>query len=511
MPDQSRHTYDDFNELGHFEVDPSAVQLLSQAFCRRHEVVILGKIEADRTLEVLLGVLDDQDYSLGQLVAQRLQRPVKMVRLNRFEINKVIEQTWPVVEPRRQKSAHQVHVNSVKPGPDAKPAELVDDLLLHALAKGASDIHIEAYPGDVDVRLRVDGVLRQLPTLLSPDNLPAVINRIKVMAKLDITERRAPQDGRFRVDVVEGAKERAVDFRVSILPGLIGEDAVLRILDSGKSLLSIERLGMPEEPAEELRRLVANPEGLVLVSGPTGSGKTTTLYASLLELQCSTRKVVTAEDPVEYFIPKLNQKQTSAQVSMADLTRAFLRQDPDVILVGEIRDRETALAAAQAATTGHLVLSTLHTNDALGAVPRLRGLGLSDDILADAILGCLNQRLIRRVCPNCKETTAPTAEQRQLLGPFLDDMQLVKGAGCDSCFGSGYRGRVGLFEFLLFNETLQDLLSSGMPVAELRKVLKENNHRTLIEDGLDKVRDGTTSLEELLRVVPIRAVLGQLS
>jgi type II secretory ATPase GspE/PulE/Tfp pilus assembly ATPase PilB-like protein len=295
-----------------------------------------------------------------------------------------------------------------------------------------------------------------------------------------------------------------------MLPGLVGEDAVLRILDTGSGLVPIGKLGMPAGPAAHLRRLIANPEGLLLVTGPTGSGKTTTLYASLLEVQCSTRKVITAEDPIEYFIPKLNQKQTSAQVSMADLARAFLRQDPDVILIGEIRDEETASAAAKAATTGHLVLSTLHTNDALGVVPRLRGLGLSNDILADALVGSLNQRLIRRICQDCKRPAKNAQQHQQFFGQLLEDFDLLEGAGCSTCFGSGYRGRVGLFEFLLFDEDLQDLISSGKPVAEIRRTLKEKKHRTLIHDGLDKVRQGITSLDEFLRVVPLRSVLGTL-
>ena len=508
MSQEHHQTFDDFSELSQFEVDVSSVHLLSQSFCRRHEVVILGRVQRDGTTPITLGVIDSRDRSISDLVSERLCAPVETIQLNRFEINQVLERAWLSADESSRRAGHSIRVGAGRPKSDAKPAELLDDLLLHALGKGASDIHVESYPGDVDVRLRVDGVLRQLPTAINPDNLPALINRIKVLSKLDITERRAPQDGRFRVEVIDGTEQRSVDFRVSLLPGLVGEDAVLRILDTGRGLVPLQELGMPAGPARELRRLIANPEGLVLVTGPTGSGKTTTLYASLLELQCSTRKVVTAEDPVEYFIPKLNQKQTGPQVSMADLARAFLRQDPDVILVGEIRDEETAVAAAKAATTGHLVLSTLHTNDALGVVPRLRGLGLSDDILADALLGSLNQRLIRRVCVECKTAAEPSEEQRRLFGKILDSFELKEGTGCDACFGSGYRGRVGLFEFLLFDQDLQDLISTGKPVAHIRKVLKEKKHRTLIHDGLDKVRKGTTSLDEFLRVVPLRTVLG---
>ena len=506
----TRQTFDQFTELAQFDIDEASVKLLSESFCRRHEVVILGQTSRTGNTPVTLGVMNPRDRSVGTLVAERLLRPVKSVRLNRFEINEVLERVWPTNASRARKGEHRIRVGAGRPRPDAKPTELVDDLILHALSKGASDIHIESYPGDVDVRLRIDGILRQLPTSINPDNLSAVINRIKVLAKLDITERRAPQDGRFRTELVEGKKLRSVDFRVSMLPGLAGEDAVLRILDTGSGLVPIGKLGMPAGPAAHLRRLIANPEGLLLVTGPTGSGKTTTLYASLLEVQCSTRKVITAEDPIEYFIPKLNQKQTSAQVSMADLARAFLRQDPDVILIGEIRDEETASAAAKAATTGHLVLSTLHTNDALGVVPRLRGLGLSNDILADALVGSLNQRLIRRICQDCKRPAKNAQQHQQFFGQLLEDFDLLEGAGCSTCFGSGYRGRVGLFEFLLFDEDLQDLISSGKPVAEIRRTLKEKKPRTLIHDGLDKVRQGITSLDEFLRVVPLRSVLGAL-
>lgn len=506
----ARRALEKFTELAQFEIDEASVKLLSESFCRRHEVVILGRTASSGNTPITLGVMDPKDRSVGTLVAERLLRPVKSVRLNRFEITEVLDSVWPTTTHRTQQGEHRIRVGSARPRPDANAAELVDDLILHALSKRASDIHIESYPGDVDVRLRIDGILRQLPTSINPENLSAIINRIKVMAKLDITERRAPQDGRFRTELIEGTKQRSVDFRVSTLPGLVGEDAVLRILDTGTGLVPIGQLGMPPGPAAQLRRLIANPEGLILVTGPTGSGKTTTLYASLLEVQCGTRKVITAEDPIEYFIPKINQKQTSAQVSMAELTRAFLRQDPDVILIGEIRDKETALAAAQAATTGHLVLSTLHTNDALGVVPRLRGLGLSNDVLADALVGSLNQRLIRKVCADCKRPTQPRQEHRKLFGKLLDNFELTSGAGCPVCFGSGYRGRLGLFEFLLFDEDLQDLISSAKPVAEIRQVLKDKKHRTLIHDGLDKVSQGITTLDEFLRVVPLRTVLGAL-
>jgi type II secretory ATPase GspE/PulE/Tfp pilus assembly ATPase PilB-like protein len=505
-----RQGFEQFTELAQFEVDAPSVKLLSESFCRRHEVVVLGRVNRNGNTPITLGVVDPRDRSVGTLVAERLLRPIQSVRLNRFEINHVLERIWPSTSSPARQGEHRIRVGAARPRPDAKPSELVDDVILHALSKGASDIHIESYPGDVDVRLRIDGMLRQLPTSITPDNLPAVINRIKVMAKLDITERRAPQDGRFRAEIIDGNKQSSVDFRVSMLPGLAGEDAVLRILDTGKGLVPIDQLGMPDAIAIELRRLIANPEGLVLVTGPTGSGKTTTLYASLLEVQCSTRKVLTAEDPIEYFIPKLNQKQTSPQASMADLARAFLRQDPDVILIGEVRDEETAIAASKAATTGHLVLSTLHTNDALGVVPRLRGLGLSNDILADALLGSLNQRLIRRVCLDCKRPSRVREEHQRLFGKLLNDAELSEGVGCGACFGSGYRGRVGLFEFLLFDRDLQDLVSNGKSVAEIRRALKEKKHRTLIDDGLDKVRQGTTTLDGFLRVVPLRTVLGAL-
>ncbi|MEE2828745.1 MAG: GspE/PulE family protein [Myxococcota bacterium] len=508
---------DNFTELAQFEVDPASVQILSEGFSRRREVVILGKVDRGSITPVQVGTLDPRDRSIADLVASRLNRPVELVQLNRYEIASVIEATWPSQASADKSSAHVLQMDSKDfettswaGSATPKPAELVDDLLMQALNRQSSDIHIEAYPGDVDVRLRIDGMLRQLPTQIDPSNLAGVVNRLKVMAQLDITERRMPQDGRLRCEVIDSEGRRCIDFRISILPGLTGEDIVLRVLDTGKGLVSIDELGMPERPSTQLRNLIANPEGLVLVTGPTGSGKTTTLYSSLLELKCSTRKVVTAEDPVEYLIPKLNQKQTSNVVSMADLTRAFLRQDPDVILIGEIRDEDTAEAAAKAATTGHLVLSTLHTNDALGVIPRLRGLGLSDDILADALLGSLNQRLVRLICPECKEPAELSEEHRRIFGGSLDSFELFDGAGCEACFGSGYKGRTGLFEFLLFDQELQDLISGGEPVSVIRASLKGRKHRTLTHDGLHKVREGATSLPEFLRVVPLRTVIAAL-
>jgi type II secretory ATPase GspE/PulE/Tfp pilus assembly ATPase PilB-like protein len=493
-----------FSELAQHALDRASIRLLPEPFCRRNHVVVLGKVDRAASHEpVTLGMLMPEDQATQLHIADFLQRPVRVVRLNRYEIKSALEAGFGagvavtadlVIRPRPR-----------SPQPDA--VELVDRMLLDAVARKASDIHVETYAEDVDLRFRVDGILHQVYTDISPANVDEVVSRIKVLAQLDIAERRRPQDGRIRALIDPDGVQKVIDFRISVVPSPWGEDVVIRLLDASLGLLPVRRLGMSADAEALFLQLMTNPEGLVLVTGPTGSGKTTTLYAALAQLNDGRRKIITAEDPIEYFVPKVNQKQVSEQLTHPVLLRALLRQDPNVMLVGELRDRETGSMALNAAATGHLVLGTLHTADAVGTVARLRGLGLDDTEIADALLAVLAQRLVRRVCASCSRPCAATPEQIALLGPLLDGVELREGQGCDECQHTGYRGRVGIYELLLADPGLQDLIVAGAHGVKLRAHARARGFHTLVEDALVKIAAGATTVDELVRVVPYRHIV----
>jgi type II secretory ATPase GspE/PulE/Tfp pilus assembly ATPase PilB-like protein len=344
-----------------------------------------------------------------------------------------------------------------------------------------------------------------VPTAVSLDNVAAVMARLKVLADLDIAERRRAQDGRIRALWKDARGERPIDFRLSIVPGPGGEDAVLRILDRAMAVIGLERLGFAGGDLATFERLITNPEGLVLVTGPTGSGKTTTLYAAIQRVNTPENKILTAEDPIEYRFPKTNQKLVSSVMGFAEYARAFLRQNPDIILIGEIRDEETADAAVRAAQTGHLVLSTLHTNDAVRTIARLRTLGVEPGMIASCLLGALSQRLVRRVCPDCREEAPPAPEEALRLGLPADE-PFARGRGCPACAGRGTRGRTGIYELFVVDSELADLIGDEVPVHELRERALAKGMGTLLDDALAKARAGIVPLAEVLRAVPYRMV-----
>ena len=504
-----RKRLDEFVELAHFDLDEASVRLLPLGFCARNGCVVLDRVEPGDVTPVKLGMVEPYEEAVIEALAHRWGRPVEPVPLNQYEVDRALDVGYPGT--RDIEGLPTLDMRAAEPGPGASSSELLEDALAHAVGKMASDLHIEAYPDDVDVRIRVDGVLHQLTTRISPANLAGVVGRIKALASLDLAERRAPQDGRFRTIVVDGNHRSLRDFRVSILPGPCGEDVVLRVLDTVAGLRPVTKLGLDQVGSAALVALLANPEGLILVTGPTGSGKTTTLYSALMELRTSTRKVITAEDPIEYWLPKVNQKQVGPKADLATLTRAFLRQDPDVILVGEIRDEETAVAAVRAATTGHLVLSTLHAADPVGTIVRLQGLGIADDVIAEALLAVVTQRLARRNCDACAQPAFLTARQEALLGPLVAGLETTRGVGCGRCRGSGYVGRIGLFEVAELGAGLQDLLCAGASPSELREHLQRSGHRTLLDDALAKAASGLTSVDEVMRVIPRRIIAAQVA
>lgn len=493
-----------FAELSHFELDPPSIRLLPRVWARRNAVVVLGKVDPRGTERVVVGALHPENEAVLAEVAGMLTRPVEGVRLNLYEIDRALRVGY---EPDTRGSVDGVRRISLNHPParaDADAAEIIDAMLAEAVRLGASDLHFEVFADDVDLRYRIDGILHEMFTHASPANAPEVVSRIKVLAELDIAEKRRPQDGRFRAVFVEGDRFRPVDFRVSVLPGPAGEDVVLRVLDPNQGLLTVHELGMAPAVEEEFVRLLANPEGMLLVTGPTGCGKTTTLYSALAHMSDQQRKIMTAEDPIEYTLDRINQKQVTPQMPFGELLRALLRQNPDAMLFGEIRDLESASTAVNASATGHLVMGTLHTSDALGVVLRLRGIGLEDADIAASLIGAVGQRLVRRICPSCRAPAEPTEEQRRLLGALLDGVSASRGAGCAACRGTGYKGRVGVYELMLVGEELQDLIAEGAPRHELRQWLAERGFRTMAHDALDKVGVGATTLDELVRVIPYR-------
>ncbi len=376
---------------------------------------------------------------------------------------------------------------------------LVNAIIQRAIRDNVSDIHIEPSRSKCRVRFRIDGILYEL---MSPalEMHPAIVSRLKVMANLDIAERRLPQDGRIQVNT----QGRVVDLRFSSLPGIFGEKLVLRVLDKNQSILEIDKLGMHDEIKTTYSNLLKRSHGLVLVTGPTGSGKTTTLYAAINHLNSIEKSIVTIEDPVEYQLDIVNQNQVNDKVglSFAKLLKHVLRQDPDIVMVGEIRDQETAEIAVQAALTGHLVLSTLHTNESAGAITRMLEMGIEPFLLSSALIGVVAQRLVRTICPECKTSyVAPPNLIERYNWQTQGQVRLMKGRGCSHCYDSGYRGRMAIHEILPCNSGLQKLMISSPTRDELAAYLAENNVARLFDDGLQRVLEGRTTLDEISRVV----------
>ena len=386
---------------------------------------------------------------------------------------------------------------------DAPVVRLVNVLLVDALRRGASDIHVEPYEKELRIRFRIDGVLYDVmhPPLKMRD---ALISRIKIMAKLDISEKRLPQDGRIKIRVKVDSRSRELDFRVSTLPTLFGEKVVLRLLDKEKLMLDMTNLGFEPDSLVKFQRNIAKPYGMVLVTGPTGSGKTNTLYSALQSLNTVDTNIMTAEDPVEFNLPGINQVQMKEQIGLnfAAALRSFLRQDPNIVLVGEIRDFETAEIAIKAALTGHLVLSTLHTNDAPSTISRLMNMGIEPFLVATSVNLIQAQRLIRRICKDCKKEHPTPHEALMEIGFSAEEakaLKTYKGRGCPSCNDTGYKGRIGLYEVMEITDEIRELILIGASALELRKKSIEDGMISLRDSGLQKIRNGVTTIEEVLR------------
>jgi type IV pilus assembly protein PilB len=386
---------------------------------------------------------------------------------------------------------------------DAPVVRLVNVLLVDALRRGASDIHVEPYEKELRIRFRIDGVLYDImhPPLKLRD---ALISRVKIMSKLDISEKRLPQDGRIKIKVKVDARSRELDFRVSTLPTLFGEKVVLRLLDKENLMLDMTKLGFESDSLTKFQRNIAKPYGMVLVTGPTGSGKTNTLYSALQSLNTIETNIMTAEDPVEFNLVGVNQVQMKEQIGLnfAAALRSFLRQDPNIILVGEIRDFETAEIAIKAALTGHLVLSTLHTNDAPSTISRLMNMGIEPFLVATSVNLIQAQRLIRRICKDCKQEHPTPPEALIEVGFTAEEakkLKTYKGKGCSTCNNTGYKGRIGLYEVLEVSDEIRELILIGASALELRKKAIDDGMISLRESGLHKIRSGVTTIEEVVR------------
>lgn len=488
--------------------DPAIAKLLNKSTARRLRVLPLQRVRGT----VTLATVDPQAVPAFDEVAKSIDCQIQPVLASQEDINEAIneaygETTYSIEFIGDVDDDFEVIENLV---PDDYAAidemaegspviNMVNALVQRAVRDGASDIHIEPARNKARVRFRVDGVLYEVTTL-RPDVIPAVVSRLKVMANLDIAERRLPQDGRIQVHT----QGRAVDLRFSSMPGLYGEKVVLRVLDKNQALLDVEKLGMSEGNLNSYRSLLEHSHGLILVTGPTGSGKTTTLYAALNYLNSIEKNIVTIEDPVEYQLDIINQNEVRDNIglSFSNILKHTLRQDPDIVMVGEIRDRETAQIAVQASLTGHLVLSTLHTNHAIGAVSRIIDMGVEPYLLSSALIGVLAQRLVRATCTACKTTFTASPEIVERYGwQDEDQVQLTRGRGCQECYDSGYKGRFGVHEILDADEKLQRLITTNPARDDLTRYLRERKFRSMFDDGLDHVRQGKTTIEEISRVL----------
>ncbi|MFQ6675704.1 MAG: GspE/PulE family protein [Fidelibacterota bacterium] len=441
-------------------------------------------------VEALWGSEEDVQFAIGQLFSEKAS----------FE-----ETLQELVEKEDESDEAQVEDESIdilrSQASDAPAVVFVNSLLVQAIQERASDIHIEPQEHDLRVRLRIDGMLREFP----PANKRlqnGVIARTKILADLDIAERRVPQDGRVKFKIMG----RSVDVRVSTIPGIYGEKIVLRILDKGSTSLNIDDLGMQLDLLSSLKEATKRAHGMVLATGPTGSGKTTTLYSILNYVSSPSLNIITVEDPVEYRLPGITQVQAKPDVGLtfASALRSFLRQDPDVVMVGEMRDYETAEIAVKAALTGHLVLSTLHTNDAVATVVRLLDMGIDKYLIVSSVSAIIAQRLVRRICMNCKKKGDLSEELRLSLeqqGIAVDGSTFYRGEGCSQCSGTGYWGRMAIHEMLFMNDEIKEMITEEKPETEIRRVAESSGMRSLLQDGLMKAEKGLTTVEEVIRVI----------
>ncbi len=527
--------------LTQFDIDPGVIKLIPAETAQKYQIVPLSRAGATLTIAMTdptnVFAMDDikfmTGYNVEPVVASEIavvdaiqkyypavakvaapkavkEPSVSLPNVSTLEIaTKGLEELQAsldtdasdveVLEELQEISADAL----ARQGEEAPVVRLVNVVLMSAIQKGASDIHIEPYEKELRVRYRIDGILYNImsPPMKFRD---AISSRIKIMSKLDIAEKRLPQDGRIKIRFNEHGTQKEIDFRVSVLPTLFGEKIVMRLLDKDKLMLDMTRLGFEAESLAKFESAILRPWGMVLVTGPTGSGKTNTLYSSIAKINTPETNIMTAEDPVEFNLAGINQVQVKESIGLnfAAALRSFLRQDPNIILVGEIRDFETAEIAVKAALTGHLVLSTLHTNDAPSTINRLMNMGIEPFLVASSVHLICAQRLVRRICTNCKEPAPlppPALVQAGYTAELANEVTPMKGKGCDRCNQTGYKGRVGLYEVMEIAEELRELILVGASGLELRRKAVDEGMITLRQSGLRKVREGVTTIDEVVR------------
>jgi type IV pilus assembly protein PilB len=509
--------------LAYFEVDPSVTKLIPMETATKYQVLPLSRVGSSLTLAMVdptnVFAMDDIKFMTGF--------NIEPVVASEAAILDAIKKHYGSVEDQERKKELEEIVNFIDEGQtesleleaeedgalnlaqlekaaeEAPVIKLVNYILTDAVKRGASDIHMEPYEKEYRVRYRIDGILQ---TVMNPPFKlrDAIISRVKIMSKLDISEKRLPQDGRIMIKMVKDGKKKQLDFRVSVLPTLHGEKVVMRLLDKENLRLDMTKLGFEQESLDKFTKAIFKPYGMVLVTGPTGSGKTNTLYSAISQLNKSDTNILTAEDPVEFQLHGINQVQMKEQIGLnfAAALRSFLRQDPNIILVGEIRDFETAEIAIKAALTGHLVLSTLHTNDAPSTISRLMNMGIEPFLVATSVHMIVAQRLVRRICSDCK-TPEETSPQLLIDAGYTPEeaktVKVYKGSGCSTCGNKGYKGRCGLYEVLEITDELRELILVGASALELKKKAIEQGMISLRRSGLIKAKTGQTTLEEVFR------------
>jgi len=508
--------------LSHFEIDANVLKLVPADVARKYNILPVNKTGATLTIAMAdptnVFAMDDikfmTGYNVEPVVASELALQNAIDRAygasHAIELKKVMEEMSSIetgdtsLEVVDDAEAEAIDLEKlVEEGEEAPVVRLVNIILTDAIKKGASDIHIEPYEKEYRVRYRIDGILYEV--MNPPPKLKeAIASRVKILARLDIAEKRLPQDGRIKIKMKLAGKIKELDYRVSVLPTLFGEKIVCRLLDKDNLMLDMTKLGFEKESLVRFEKAILRPWGMVLVTGPTGSGKTNTLYSALSRINTPETNIMTAEDPVEFNLPGVNQVQMRDNIGLnfAAALRSFLRQDPNIILVGEIRDFETAEIAVKAALTGHLVLSTLHTNDAPSTVNRLLNMGIEPYLVATSVVLIAAQRLVRRVCGNCKAQQDVPPQILVSLGYNPEDAKSVtvmKGKGCERCNGTGYKGRIALVEVLEITDEVRELVLSGASSIEIKRKAMEEGMLSLRRSGLVKLKEGLTTVDEILR------------
>jgi type IV pilus assembly protein PilB len=504
--------------LRHFEIDESVINLIPAEVAQKYLVLPVNRTGATLTIAMAdptnVFAMDDIRFMTGYMVEPVVASEIAIREAidgyydssHALELKKVMDEmaeadteALEVLDEEEDLDIHKLEEATE----EAPVVRLVNIILTDSIKKSASDIHLEPYEKDFRVRFRIDGVLYEImhPPLKLKD---AITSRVKIMAKLDISEKRLPQDGRIKIKMKLQGKTKEMDYRVSVLPTLFGEKIVLRLLDKDNLVLDMTRLGFEPDSLHKFERAILKPYGMVLVTGPTGSGKTNTLYSSIARVNIPETNIMTAEDPVEFNLHGINQVQMKEQIGLnfATALRSFLRQDPNIILVGEIRDFETAEIAVKAALTGHLVLSTLHTNDAPSTINRLMNMGIEPFLVATSVNLICAQRLVRRICKECKEEIHMPPQALVDVGFPVEEasqMKIFKGRGCGNCNNTGYRGRVGLFEVMEISDEVRELILSGASAMELKRKAIEEGMISLRASGIAKIREGMTTVEEVVR------------